>query len=54
MELLNPQFISLPLATLVGGFVVYLAIRANHRVHINKLRLLEEEHMKSKVQLMDF
>lgn len=54
MELLSPQFISLPLAALVGGIVAYLAIRANHHVQLDKLKRLEEEHMQSKVQLMDF
>jgi len=54
MEIPNPQFISLPLAALVGGLVAYLAIRANHNVHLDKLKRLEEENMSFKVKLMDF
>ena len=54
MEILTPQFYSLPLATVIGGLIAYIALRANHNVQLEKLKRLEDEHMKSKVQLMDF
>ena len=54
MEIFNPQFISLPLATLIGGLIAYVSLRVNHSVEVNKRKRDEEELMKSKVKRMDF
>lgn len=54
IEIANPQFVSLPLATVVGGVIAFLAIRANHHVRVQKINRLEEEYMQSRVNLMNF